>query len=297
MKIKYVINNEKKEQFLKQFRIKYPNWKILNFKNLYSEMIVEDEEGFVIKKTPAKLFLRSLKKTGIKEIISSVENKEEYLTKKIQKKHPNLEIIKYYNSNNILVKDENNFYYKMGYDLIIGAKVSIVSCIEKEKLILFQSNKKHNNFYEYIPFIYKNGKQKIEIICPIHGVFKQNLFNHVYGSGCQQCGKKGWSKKSWLTIAKNRLAKFYILEMFNENEKFLKIGITVREILERYKYSKLPYEFKVIKVIEDEPGKIYDLEKMILKKFKNKKIIPNKEFHGFSECLNFDILKEILELI
>ncbi|ENV76194.1 DUF723 domain-containing protein [Acinetobacter ursingii] len=45
----------------------------------------------------------------------------------------------------------------------------------------------HENKYDYSQVIYKNGKSKIKIICPIHGEFTQNAFSHKSGCGCPYC--------------------------------------------------------------------------------------------------------------
>lgn len=46
----------------------------------------------------------------------------------------------------------------------------------------------HNNKYIYKNILnYKNNKQKIEIICPIHGEFKQTINSHLSGNGCRLC--------------------------------------------------------------------------------------------------------------
>ena len=55
--------------------------------------------------------------------------------------------------------------------------------IEKAKRI-------HNNQYNYNKVIYgKNNKEKVIIICPIHGEFLQTPHDHLYGYGCPECGK------------------------------------------------------------------------------------------------------------
>jgi len=53
--------------------------------------------------------------------------------------------------------------------------------IEKAKQI-------HGNKYDYSLVEYKNSKTKIKIICPIHGIFEQNPYNHINGRGCKKCG-------------------------------------------------------------------------------------------------------------
>ena len=48
----------------------------------------------------------------------------------------------------------------------------------------------HGNIYDYPNFRYNGHKIKIEIICPIHGTFKQMPSNHLSGFGCPKCGRK-----------------------------------------------------------------------------------------------------------
>ena len=47
-------------------------------------------------------------------------------------------------------------------------------------------NKKHNFKYRY-PEKIENAKNKIKIICPIHGLFEQSAYAHMNGYGCQSC--------------------------------------------------------------------------------------------------------------
>lgn len=45
----------------------------------------------------------------------------------------------------------------------------------------------HNNKYDYALVSYKVRKDKIKIICPIHGEFLQIASDHLKGSGCPKC--------------------------------------------------------------------------------------------------------------
>ena len=58
-----------------------------------------------------------------------------------------------------------------------------------EKEYINDCNRIHNNKYNYSKIIF-NGKDKLEIICPIHGSFFQDKFSHKNGIGCPQCGKE-----------------------------------------------------------------------------------------------------------
>jgi very-short-patch-repair endonuclease len=47
--------------------------------------------------------------------------------------------------------------------------------------------KKHGNKYDYSQTIYTSNKEYINIICKIHGVFRQNANSHLLGCGCGKC--------------------------------------------------------------------------------------------------------------
>ena len=56
-----------------------------------------------------------------------------------------------------------------------------------EKTFIEQSQKKHNNKYDYSKVEYINNSTKVCIICPIHGEFWQSPDNHYMGKGCPKC--------------------------------------------------------------------------------------------------------------
>jgi len=45
----------------------------------------------------------------------------------------------------------------------------------------------HNGFYNYSKVNYINHKNKVIIICPVHGDFLQNTNHHLRGNGCNKC--------------------------------------------------------------------------------------------------------------
>lgn len=52
-----------------------------------------------------------------------------------------------------------------------------------------RSNIIHNNKYIYTLVKYKTARDYVDIICPIHGVFKQTPDSHLRGHGCPKCAK------------------------------------------------------------------------------------------------------------
>ena len=65
--------------------------------------------------------------------------------------------------------------------------------ITTEEFIL-RSQIKHNNFYDYSLSEYLSAKDKVKIICPVHGLFEQPAFGHSSGQGCQKCYDERRSK-------------------------------------------------------------------------------------------------------
>lgn len=52
-----------------------------------------------------------------------------------------------------------------------------------------ESNKIHNNVYDYSKVEYTNNRTKVCIICPIHGEFFMRPDDHLHGHGCPKCSK------------------------------------------------------------------------------------------------------------
>ena len=72
---------------------------------------------------------------------------------------------------------------KCGYEKLASlTKIKLIDFIKRAKEI-------HGDKYDYSKVEYKNNKTKICIICPIHGEFLQNPYNHIIGQGCPKCGK------------------------------------------------------------------------------------------------------------
>jgi hypothetical protein len=281
-------HNKIREEFLVKFKEKYPDFKIIEFTNISSKIIVEDCNGYKYEKNKAENSLKS------NFTIQSIIDKFKFIQDKINQYHNNLTLIEYNGiKKRVVVEDENGFQYNpQCYDLIMGSKVTIETCTNKEELFIFKSNKVHNNFYKYPIFKYINGKTKINIVCPVHGEFSQTCESHLYGNGCPKCNMVGFSKESWLKHVKSKSAFFYILRVFNDNEEFIKIGITSKTVGSRYRTLK-NYKIEIIKLIEHTPSKVYDMEKHFLKEFKKYKILPKLPFEGWSECINICCLKKI----
>lgn len=154
-----------------------------------------------------------------------------------------------------------------------------------------EANQVHSNFYTYPEQIITFKKDTAEIICPVHGVFKQSVKNHLKGSGCKLCGYtySGWTKTTFKNKCnKNNqgLGTLYVLRCFNNNEEFYKIGITSHNVSYRYRDTKrMPYSYEVINEVRGAADAIYDLENILKTHLRSSHYTPEIPFGGsLTEC-------------
>jgi hypothetical protein len=144
---------------------------------------------------------------------------------------------------------------------------------------------------------YKGHRTTVKIVCKTHGIFEQLPIVHFRGGNCPKCvniSSIGFSKSAWINFCNNKLnadPKVYIINCFNKEESFIKIGITSGLVSCRFKDSILmPYSYKVIKEIKGSPDFVFSEEKRLHKIFKSYKYTPKKNFTGKNECFTLNIL-------
>lgn len=49
----------------------------------------------------------------------------------------------------------------------------------------------HHDYFDYSKVLYTGANKKVQIICPVHGLFEQTAAKHLNGNGCNQCRKEG----------------------------------------------------------------------------------------------------------
>lgn len=181
-------------------------------------------------------------------------------------------------------------------------KCSLIKKRKTTEQFIKEAKKIHNNKYDYSLVEYTTNVKNIKIICPEHGIFEQSPINHIFQKhGCQKCGFNliGFNRTKFKKICKikNRIAKLYFIHFYNNNEEFIKIGITSKSVEKRFRSeNKLGYAIKIIKYLEGEASKIWNMEKKLHKKFKEFKHIPKINFNGSTECFNINI-KSLIENI
>jgi len=67
------------------------------------------------------------------------------------------------------------------------------SCVRRDfksiESFMSESNKIHNSKYDYSKVNFVSVKSDVIIICPQHGEFEQNAYNHILGYGCKKCSE------------------------------------------------------------------------------------------------------------
>ena len=116
----------------------------------------------------------------------------------------------------IICPIHGEFEQKAGYHLKSKGCPYCAGKIDTKEFIR-RAREIHGDKYDYSKVIYTKSKEKVIIICPIHGEFEQMADNHLRGSGCPKCA--GTEKKT--------------------TEQFIQEAIKIHGI--RYDYSKVNY--------------------------------------------------------
>jgi len=148
--------------------------------------------------------------------------------------------------------------------------------------------------FDYSEVEYMGAKYKCKIICNTCGsTFMQTMDTHLNSknNGCPNCkSTRGWSRSQWVDFCnkkKNCTPTVYIVRLFNNDENFIKIGMTSRTTQERM--LKIPYEYEILKEFKGSALFVYDKEielHQLCSKFKYNSI---KDFDGNRECYSIDI--------
>ena len=100
---------------------------------------------------------------------------------------------------------------------------------------IYQAKDIHGDRYDYSLVEYKNTKNKVKIICNIHGIFEQSPQSHLSGQGCSICGfektKNNNTKntKEFINQAKNKQDDKYDYSLVNYINAYTKVKIMCKE--------------------------------------------------------------------
>ena len=168
-------------------------------------------------------------------------------------------------------------------------------CLDKKSFIK-KSKEIHKNKYTYDKVVYKNSDTGVVITCPKHGDFLQKPKGHKRGQGCPSCANINKSTSTWkyskweeqgLKSKNFDGFKIYIIKLTSPTEEFLKIGKTFVPLKHRFSGTRMPYNYKVIKVLEFMSGiQCSKAEEHIKRIYKKHSYVPYKMFSGKYECFS-----------
>lgn len=167
-----------------------------------------------------------------------------------------------------------------------------------------KASKLHNHYYNYDKTTYTKTEDSLTITCPIHGDFNQRAAEHLSGKGCRACGYKNhsstmidkpnfWTYTAWETKGKNSVNfvayTLYIIECWNDTERFIKIGKTFVDVEKRFKKTnEMPYQYKILHTLKDTAKFISTLETYLHVTLKQHSYKPLVTFKGDSECFKLN---------
>jgi len=204
--------------------------------------------------------------------------------------------------------------YTAPWDLLQGVCPTIESAVNKNEFFINQAKEIHGDLYDYSKVEYVRLRDKIKIICSIHGEFTQLAGSHLIGKKCARCSQhsekctlrkencKGHytfksaekNKEKFL----NKKATLYLVKLLGEDEVFYKVGVTT---CRRYKErtSSLPkvYKKEIIAYFSVPLYHAIIIEQTLLENFNHLTYCPKIYFGGHKECLSVNPLEELQLLI
>lgn len=94
------------------------------------------------------------------------------------------------------IKCEKHGIFKKSLVCHINQKQGCPTCskekqVEEQKILFIQRSKEiHEDVYDYSNVIYTTNRDKVDIICNLHGLFQMSPSNHLKGQKCPRCSNR-----------------------------------------------------------------------------------------------------------
>lgn len=90
----------------------------------------------------------------------------------------------------IVCKKHGSFWQKASHHMNgIGCPICGGRSPYTTESYICKAKEVHGDKYNYSLVVYSRHKDKIQIICPVHGVFNQIAGDHLQGKGCSRCAR------------------------------------------------------------------------------------------------------------
>lgn len=167
-----------------------------------------------------------------------------------------------------------------------------------------QFNEKFENKLDLIGE-YINNSTSIEYKCKSCKLTYKNTPNKLLAKGnkgCAYCYGNGKHKQTLAYFEKYKdllveeIGFLYIVRLYNEQENFIKIGITKQESCET-RFEKIPYKKEILFIQENSMYNCFKIEQISLKENKFCNYKPKNWFGGGTECFSLECYSAIENLI
>jgi len=206
----------------------------------------------------------------------------------------------------LIVKDiRSGEEFNCEYGRSIADQTNRINRIYQHNLDFFDKCRiKYGDKFSFDKTKYVRVDTELTITCPVHGDFQTDPHSFLgkNSHGCPECGREakyGFSRSSFVGACKDGTGSLYVIRCFNDNEEFLKIGVTAHKTLKKRFTctSVMPYEYEAILIVNKKPEFIFDLEHDLHRAFRNEKHIPLIKFQGHTECFDISIKQKAISLI
>jgi hypothetical protein len=129
----------------------------------------------------------------------------------------------------------------------------------------------HGDRYDYSNVVYVDSRDKVEIICKVHGPFMQLAGKHRFGHGCTMCSNSMKSVVGGLYTEKPTTV--YYVRVSDPCGDYWKVGITRNGLSKRFGKTAFDNHINVVWAYEFESGEpAWMFEQFILHKFNDHRV-------------------------
>lgn len=204
----------------------------------------------------------------------------------------------YYNNRDTveIICPQHGVFSQKAYDHLAGYGCPSCAVDSSRKYdqdsFIDKSKQVHGDTYDYSVTEFVSVNKSVDIMCPIHGVFRQCARSHMRGQGCPVCADK--YKGRYFNIGhvernKDKLIKdignLYVLRIQSDENIFFKIGVS-KNVSARVNTLRLSSGLKIDIVHEREMNRFFSylLEFYIHDLLKDKFFFSGHKFDGYTEC-------------
>lgn len=166
----------------------------------------------------------------------------------------------------------------------------------------------HGDTYDYSQVVYNDCKTKVAIACPKHGTFDQTPNMHLSNrQGCPECYADrrhilaGGYKRLLAMKHDANMGILYVLRFFCDDESFLKIGITSRNVIARWGKTKhMGYQLEVLYENSMPICSAYNIEQYCISQLSEESVYQKDRLrNGNTECFidTPELVEKLLALI